>query len=270
MVYLGAFLILFLIFVAVFAPWISTHAPNYQFNSGLNQDGTPVGPSHMFVWGADENGRDVFSRVVYGSRVSLQIGFFATFISLVIGTTFGLVSGYFGGWVDTLIMRLTDSVLAFPFLLFALALVAILGPSIFNVYLSIGVLGWGTMARVVRGQVLQAKEFEYVQAARALGASKIRIMFRTILPNIWGPVVVLATLTVSQNILTESMLSFLGIGVQQPTASWGNMIQEGLSNYQFAPWLMIYPGIALLIAVLGFNLLGDGLRDILDPRNSSH
>lgn len=270
MVYVGGFIVLLLVVCAVFAPVLALHNPTTQFQNGLNMDGTPVGPSKFFPFGADDVGRDVYSRLIYGSRVSLIVGVVATVISLVIGTTLGLISGYFGGFIDTFIMRVTDTILAFPFLLFALALVTILGSSLTNVLITIGILGWGVMARVVRGQVLSVKEFEYVQAARALGASTPRILFRVILPNILGPIIVLATLAVSQNILTEAGLSFLGVGVQPPTPSWGNMIYAGVQDYQFAPWLMVYPGLALLLAVLGFNLLGDGLRDILDPRNATH
>lgn len=277
MVYLGALIVFLLMVTAVFAPYVahlfspaSIHGPDYQWNSGLNADGTPHAPNAHFIWGADELGRDVFTRVIYGSQVSLEVGIFASFISLVIGTTLGLVAGYFGGFVDTVIMRFTDTVLAFPFILFAMALVAILGPSVVNVFIAIGVLGWGVMARVVRGQVLSVKEFEYVQAERALGASTGRILFRVILPNVLGPVMVLTTLSVGFNILAEAALSFLGIGVRPPTPSWGSMISEGLQTMNFAPWMLWAPGLALLVAVLGFNLLGDGLRDILDPHSVTH
>lgn len=270
MVYLGGFLVLLLLVVAVFAPWIAHFSYEKQFNAGISANGQPVAPNHQFIWGTDEVGRDLYSRVIYGSRVSLEVGIFATIINLFIGTILGLLSGFYGGFLDTLIMRVTDTVLAFPFLLFAMALVAIVGPSVSNVFIAIGILGWGTMARVVRGQVLAVKEFEYVQAERALGASAFRIIFRVILPNVMGPIIVLSALAVGQNMLAEAGLSYLGIGVQQPVPSWGNMIQEGLNTYQFAPWMLWYPGIALLVAVLGFNLLGDGLRDILDPRNTSH
>ena len=277
MVYLGALIVLLLFITALFAPYIahafspgSLKGPDWQWNSGLNADGTPHAPSAKFIWGADELGRDVFTRVLYGSRVSLEVGIFASFISLVIGTTLGLTAGYFGGFVDTVIMRFTDTVLAFPFILFAMALVAILGPSVVNVFIAIGVLGWGVMARVVRGQVLSVKEFEYVQAERALGASAGRILFRVILPNVLGPVMVLTTLSVGFNILAEAALSFLGIGVRPPTPSWGSMISEGLQTMNFAPWMLWAPGLALLVAVLGFNLLGDGLRDILDPHSVTH
>jgi peptide/nickel transport system permease protein len=270
MLYLGALIILLLILAAVLAPVLAPHNPNIQFSSGLKSNGTPVGPCAEFPFGTDNLGRDVLSRVLYGARISLVVGVVSTVINLVLGVLVGTVAGYFGGWVDNVLMRVTDVILAFPLLLFCMALVAVLGPSLWNVLLSIGILGWGTMARVVRGQVLAVKEFEYVQAERALGASNARIMFRVILPNIIGPVIVLSTLNVGQNILIESGLSFLGIGIQPPTPSWGNMIQAGMQTYTFAPWTLWFPGLALVIAVLGFNLLGDGLRDILDPRNTQH
>ncbi|GGI97512.1 peptide ABC transporter permease [Alicyclobacillus cellulosilyticus] len=270
MVYLGSFIVFVLIVVAVFAPWLAPYDPTKQFANGLTPDGMPVAPNHQFLLGTDDVGRDELSRLIYGSRVSLEVGIFATFISLVIGTTLGLISGYFGGVIDSVIMRLTDVVLAFPFLLLTMALVAVLQPSVTNVFIAIGVQGWGTMARVVRGQVLAVKSFEYVQAERAIGASTARILFRVILPNVLGPVIVLAALSVGFNILAEAGLSVLGIGVQPPTPSWGNMVSEGLLTYRFAPWMMWAPGTALLIAVLGFNLLGDGLRDIFDPRTTTH
>lgn len=270
MVYVGSFIIIVLVLMAVFAPWIATHPPNIQYNNGITNGGTPQAPNHEFIFGADDLGRDVFSRMVYGSRVSLEVGVAAAVISLFVGTILGLISGYFGGFIDSLIMRITDAVLAFPTLLFVLALVAILRPSISNIFIAIGILGWGTTARIVRASVLSVKQFEYVQAARAMGASSFRILFRTILPNVLGPVIVTTALSVGGNILTEASLSFLGAGIPQPTASWGNMIQEGLTTFTYAPWMVIVPGVALMIAVLGFNLLGDGLRDILDPRNQSH
>jgi ABC-type dipeptide/oligopeptide/nickel transport system permease subunit len=269
MVYLGGTIITLLCVVAIFAPWIAHFPYATQFKNGLTLSGTPLSPGGKFTWGTDELGRDVFSRVIYGARVSMVVGIFSTLISLLIGTTLGLISGYFGGFLDTVIMRLTDAVLAFPYVLFAMALVAVLGPSEKNVLLTIGVIGWGTMARVVRGQVLAVKEFEYVQAEKAIGASTFRILFSVILPNILGPVIVLAAITVGVNMVMEAALSFLGIGVQQPVPSWGNMINEGLQAFQYAPWLFFLPGLALVLAVLGFNLFGDGMRDILDPRNAS-
>lgn len=270
MIYLGGAIVLFLAVVAIFAPYLAPYNPVTQFNNGLTAQGLPVAPSKLYPWGTDSLGRDILSRVIYGSRVSLEVGVFATIINLVIGVPVGLISGYFGGVVDMIISRIVDTVLAFPLLLFALALVAVLGPSITNIYITIGVLGWGVIARVVRSAVLSIKEFEYVQAERALGASTLRIIFRVILPNTLGPVIVLTALSVGGNILLEAALSYLGIGVQPPTPSWGNMINEGLNTYQFAPWTLWFPGLALVVAVLGFNLLGDGLRDVLDPHNMTH
>lgn len=270
MVYIGGLIVLILVICSVFAPFIATAPYAQQFSDGLTSSGMPIAPNGKFIWGTDDLGRDVFSRVIYGSRVSLEVGIFATVINLVIGVTLGLISGYFGGIVDTIIMRITDTVLAFPFLIFNMALVAILSPSITNLFISIGILGWGVMTRVVRGQVLSLKEFDYVQAERALGASNSRIIFKVMLPNVIGPVIVLSMLNVGMNILTEAGLSYLGIGVQPPTPSWGNMIYEALQSYQYAPWFLVYPGVALLLSVLGFNLLGDGLRDILDPHNVTH
>jgi len=268
MLYLGGLIILFLSVTAIFAPWIAHYPYATQFKDGLTSAGTPLPPGGRFLWGTDDLGRDVYSRVIYGSRVSMVVGVFSTLISLVIGTTVGLVSGYFGGIIDTVLMRITDAVLAFPYVLFAMALVAVLGPSERNVLLAIGVIGWGVMARVVRGQVLAVKEFEYVQAEKAIGASTARLLFSVILPNIMGPVIVLAAISVGTNIVMEAGLSFLGIGVQEPVPSWGNMISEGMQAFQYAPWLFVVPGVALVLAVLGFNLFGDGLRDILDPRNA--
>lgn len=270
MLYVGGLIVLLLVIAAVFAPVLAPHNPDTQFQDiGLNADGTPVGPNATFPFGTDSVGRDVLSRLLYGARVSLIVGIVSTLINLLLGVVIGLISGYFGGWVDNVLMRITDVILAFPVLLLSMALVAVVGPSLWTVLWVIGVVGWGTMARVVRGQVLALKEFEYVQAERALGASHGRIMFRVILPNLMGPVIVLSTLNVGANILTEAGLSFLGIGIQPPTPSWGNMIQEGIQTYTFAPWTMWFPGLALVLAVLGFNLLGDGLRDILDPHSAT-
>lgn len=269
MLYLGGTIIVLLSATAIFAPWIAHFPYAEQFKNGLTVNGTALPPGGRFMWGTDDLGRDEFSRVVYGAQVSMVVGVFSTLISLLIGTTLGLISGYFGGILDTVIMRMTDAVLAFPYFLFAMALVAVLGPSERNVLLAIGIIGWGIMARVVRGQVLAVKEFDYVQAEKAIGASTFRILFSVILPNILGPVIVLAAISVGSNMVMEAGLSFLGIGVQEPVPSWGNMISEGLQAFQYAPWLFLIPGLALTVAVLGFNLFGDGLRDILDPRNAS-
>jgi ABC-type dipeptide/oligopeptide/nickel transport system permease subunit len=265
MILVGGSMVLLLILVAILAPIIATHNPNTQYSTGISEIGAPKGPNSDFIFGADSIGRDVFSRVIYGTRVSLEVGIFASLISLFIGVTLGVISGYFGKWVDMLIMRITDTMLAFPFLLFVIALVAVLKPSITNVFIAIGVLGWAMMTRIIRGEVLKVKELEYVQSAKALGASKFFIIFKEVLPNVVAPVIVMGTLLIGQNIMLEAALSFLGIGIQPPTASWGNMLQDGLNTYQIAPWLIYSPGLALIWATLGFNLLGDGLRDWLDP-----
>jgi peptide/nickel transport system permease protein len=269
LVYVGAIIVIIITLLAIFAPWISPHDPTKVFTDGLTADGVPVGPSVKFPLGTDGNGRDVLSRVLWGGRISLLIGFLSMAINLFVGIVMGLIAGQFGGWIDSLVMRITDVILAFPFLLFALALVAILGASLWNILFAIGILGWGVMARVVRGQVLQVRELEYVQAERALGASQWRIMFKVILPNVFGPVIVLSTLNVGMNILAAAGLSFLGLGIQPPTPDWGGMIQMGLETYTYAPYELYGSGIALVITVVGFNLLGDGLRDILDPHSAT-
>ncbi|WDM02810.1 ABC transporter permease [Alicyclobacillus cycloheptanicus] len=270
MLYIGAFIVLLMVVVAVFAPVFAPHNPDAVFSQGITAQGTPVGPSKMFPLGTDGNGRDVLSRIIYGTRVSLTVGIVSAIINLVVGTFVGLLAGFYGKWVDNVLMRVVDVVLAFPFLLLAMAMVSVLGPSMWNILLVLGITGWGTMARLVRGQVLAMREYEYVQAERALGASGLRIMLRVILPNLFGTAVVFSMLNVGNNILTEAALSFLGIGIQPPTPSWGNMIEGAMQTYQYAPWTIWFPGLAVIIAVLGFNLLGDGLRDILDPRNTQH
>lgn len=264
----GAILVLGLVFIAVFADKLAPFNPDFQFPNGLAANGAPLAPNHTFIMGTDDLGRDVYSRLLYGARVSLEVGVFASVISLVIGTTLGIVSGYFGGFVDSVIMRVTDVMLAFPYILFVVALVAVLTPSITNIFVAIGVLGWSVTARVVRGEVLYVKEFEFVQAARALGSRHWRILFKAILPNVMGTVIVLTTLSIGNNMLLESTLSYLGIGVQPPTPSWGSMISEGQQVFEYAPWVMVYPGVALMLSVLGFNLLGDGLRELFNPRRA--
>jgi len=271
LVYFGGLIIVLLLLVAIFAPLLYTMDPNTgNINTGLTAQGLPVPPNHEYILGTDSMGRDIYSRVIEGSRISLTVGVFSTLMTLVIGTCVGLISGYFGGWVDTIMMRITDMILAFPFFLFSLALIAIIGQGLWTVLFALGVTSWGVMARVCRGLVLQLKEFEYVQAERAVGASRWRIMFRVILPNTFGPIIVLATLQVGFAMLAEAGLSYLGIGIAPPMASWGNMIQDGMQTYQYAPWTLWAPGLALFIAVLGFNLMGDGLRDIFDPHNTTH
>ncbi|HBG07326.1 MAG TPA: peptide ABC transporter permease [Geobacter sp.] len=224
----------------------------------------PPSTSHWF--GTDELGRDVFTRVVYGARVSLKVGFVAVGIAVLIGTVVGLFAGFYGGWLDAFLMRLVDIMLCFPTFFLILAVIAMLEPSIWYIMVIIGLTGWMGVARLVRAEVLSLKSRDFVLAARVLGASDRRIIFRHILPNALSPVLVSATLGVAGAILTESALSFLGIGVQPPTPSWGNILTSGKDYIEFAWWLSLFPGVAILVTVLSYNLVGEGLRDALDPR----
>ena len=223
-------------------------------------------PSLEHPFGTDHLGRDVLGRVVYGAQVSLFVGVLATMISTTIGLILGSLAAYFGGLVDALIMRLTDMFMAVPYTLFTIALLAVLGPGMVNIFLAIGLLGWTSICRVVRSAILQVKESDYVSAARALGASNLRIILRHILPNSIAVVVVYATMSIGSAILSEAALSFLGLGIQPPDPSWGLMISEGQSWLAVAPWLVFCPGVAILTTVLAFTLLGDGLRDALDVK----
>jgi peptide/nickel transport system permease protein/oligopeptide transport system permease protein len=223
-------------------------------------------PSLEHPFGTDSLGRDALSRVVYGARVSLTVGVVATAISTVIGLTLGALAAYFGGLLDSIIMRLTDIFMAFPYTLFTIALLAVLGPGIINVLIALGIIGWTSIARVVRSAILQVKENDYISAARALGASNLRIITRHILPNSIASVVVYSTMSIGTAILSESALSYLGLGIQPPTPSWGLMISEGQSFLAIAPWLVFCPGVAILLTVLAFTLMGNGLRDALDVK----
>ncbi len=255
-------IILALIVAALFAPLISPYDPAKQYFSDALQ-----GPAPNHLFGADNLGRDVFSRVVYGSRISLQVGLIAVTIALVIGTTLGLIAGYNGnGIIDTLIMRCMDALLAFPTLVLALAITAALGPSLRNVMIAVGVIGIPGYARLVRGQVLSVSKREYIEAARVLGAGTPRIIWRHVLPNVLAPIIVQASLGIAFAILSEASLSFLGLGVQPPTPSWGGMLAVGKDWLDRAAWMALAPGAAIFITVLAFNFLGDGIRDALDPR----
>jgi peptide/nickel transport system permease protein len=223
-------------------------------------------PSREFLLGTDEFGRDMLSRIIHGSRVSLQVGIIATAISAAVGVGLGVVAGYFGGRLDYFIQGMVDISWAFPTVLMAIFLVAVLGPGLVNVMIAVGLVYWGGFARVVRGQVLSLREWEFVTAARAIGARDRSIMFRHILPNIISPVIVMATLMMGDAILIEATLSFLGMGAQPPIPSWGSILSSGRGYLVLAPWVTIFPGMAIIWTVLGFNLLGDGLRDALDPR----
>ena len=260
---IGISIVVIMSLAAIFAPLIATHSPiDIDLNHLLQR------PGGGHILGTDVQGRDIWSRLVFGARVSLTVGLISQGIALLLGVTLGLIAGYYGGWVDEVVMRLADVTLAFPTLLLLIAMVAALQPSMGVVFATIGIVGWAGMARLVRGQVLVVRQLEYVQAIRALGAGDVRIMLQHVLPNVIAPVVIAATLGVAGAIMAEAALSFLGLGVPPPAPSWGSMIAEGrdLDQLRHAPWTSLFPGIAIGAAVLGFNLLGDALRDALDPK----
>ena len=262
--YAGIFWILVLITVAVFAPLIATHDPTLQ---NLSMRFAPPSAEHWF--GTDALGRDVFSRVIYGARISLQVGVTVTLISTIIGVIIGATAGYYGGWLDKFLSGYIFNVfLAFPGLLLAIALVAFLGAGLWKLIFALSVIGWVGYARVMRGQVLKVREFDFVQAARALGASDFRILFVHILPNSIQPIIIQASLGMAGAVLSEASLSFLGLGVPPPAPSWGTMIEEarGLDTLYSAPHVLFFPSIAIATTVLAFNFVGDGLREYLDPK----
>ena len=261
MIKVGAAIVIITVLAAIVAPWLVPHDPASQ-ELALRLER----PSFEHPFGLDELGRDIFSRVLAGARISLFVGLTVVSISSVVGVLLGAIAGYFGGWLDDLISRIIDVLLAFPGILLAIALVAVLGPSLANVVMALSVIGWVGYARLVRGQVLKAREFEFVQAARALGARTPRILFRHVIPTTMPAVMVQATLGMAGAILAEASLSFLGLGVQPPTPSWGTMLNGGRLHLLDAPHLTIFPGAAIAALVLGFNFLGDGLRDALDPK----
>jgi peptide/nickel transport system permease protein len=257
----GGVVVAVLFLMSFLAPYITPYDP-----SSIDAYHVLMPPSSLHWMGTDELGRDVFTRVIYGARISLKVGFVAVGIAMVIGTMTGLLAGYYGRWVDALLMRLVDIMLCFPTFFLILAVIAMLEPSIWYIMLVIGATGWMGVARLVRAEVLSIRERDFILAARAIGASDIRIILRHILPNAMAPVLVAATLGVAGAILTESALSFLGIGVQPPTPSWGNILTSGKDYIGFAWWLSLYPGLAILVTVLAYNLLGEGIRDAIDPR----
>ncbi len=261
MFFFGLGIVLVMSMLALLAPLIAPADP-----AALDLDHILLPPSAEHILGTDELGRDVFSRLLYGARVSLWVGFIAVGISTAIGIVLGLVSGYFGGWVDELIMRGVDVMLCFPSFFLILSVIAFLEPSLTNIMVVIGLTSWMGVARLVRAETLSLRQRDFIAAARLAGAPVSRILFIHILPNALAPVLVSATLGVAGAILVESSLSFLGLGVQPPDASWGNMLMDGKNTLEIAPWLSFYPGLAILITVLGYNLLGESLRDILDPR----
>jgi peptide/nickel transport system permease protein len=246
---------------AIFAPLISPHDPVVPDLKNIL-----TGPTWSHPFGTDTLGRDVFSRVIFGSRVSLLVGFVSVGIASLIGIILGAVSGYLGGLVDEIIMRFVDLMMCFPTFFLILAVIALLGPSIWNIMIVIGLTNWMSIARLVRAEILSIKSKEYVLAAKAMGFPRRRIIFNHVLPNAMSPVYVVATLGIGGAILTESALSFLGIGVQPPMPSWGNILTQAKDNIEVAWWLSLYPGLAIFLTVMGYNLLGEGLRDVFDPR----
>ncbi len=276
-------IVVIIILVAIFAPVfaaVTGHGVYQQFRGpnppiGLSPTGAPVGPSAAFLLGSDDQGRDILVRIAYGTRISLFVGVVATGITVLGGLVIGLAAGYFGGWVDTLLARFLDWLLAVPFLLFAISLVSVvllhpIGPlhaGLPVVIVVLGFFGWASVGRIVRGQVLTIREKEYIEAARTMGAGPWRIMFVDILPNLLAPLIVYTTLLIPATIVGEASLSFLGVGVQPPTADWGEMISSSSSLFQYGPWwYLVFPSAALLITTLAFNIFGDGVRDAFDPR----
>ena len=272
--------IVVLILIAIFAPLIvklfGLPGPSTQNPNLTDAFGTPLGPNGAHPFGVDPLGEDVMSRVIYGARTSLEVGIAGTFLATFVGVTLGLFAGYYRGWVDTLLSRFADIVLSFPILLLGIGIAAacavngclngIIQPGVQVIIAIIVISGWTYIYRITRGQVLSLREKEFVEAARSLGASNMRIMFREILPNLVAPIIVYASLLIPTNILFEAGLSFLGVGVKPPTASWGQMISDASANFQQVWWYMVFPGVALLLTVLAFNLVGDGLQDALNPK----
>jgi peptide/nickel transport system permease protein len=256
--------------LALAAPLIAAwngHDPDQQFrDTGITDEGLPVAPSGEFWFGTDRLGRDLFIRVLYGARVSLLVGVVATGLAALVGVVVGLLAGYYGGVIDTILSRSMDVVLSFPYLIFAIAIVSIAGPSLSATIGVIAFYSWAAIARIVRGQTLSLKEREYVEAARSMGAGDFRIMFVDILPNLLAPVIVLTTLLIPVAIVFESTLSYLGLGITPPTPSWGNLLSEAQGFYRVAWWYLSFPAAALLLTTLAFNLVGDGIRDAIDPR----
>ena len=260
--------IAFMVIVAVTADlWVPQVLGSPTFvDTTMTATMSKLPPSFQHPFGTDNLGRDELARVIYGARVSLSVGVLAMSISVVIGLILGTSAAYFGGLWDSIIMRATDIFMAFPYVLFAIALLAALGPSFINMFLAIGLIGWTSIARVIRGVILQVKENDYISAARALGAGNLRIIMRHILPNSIAPVVVYATMGIGSAVISEAALSFLGLGIQPPTPSWGLMLAEAQIYLTVAPWLVFFPGLAILLTVLSFTLLGDGLRDAMDVK----
>jgi len=262
---IGGITILALIILAVFAPWIAPYSYSYQ---NLDIGASPPSAEHLL--GTDVLGRDLLSRLLYGARISLLVGFVATGVALVIGVSWGIVAGYFGGRVDSIMMRIVDVLYGLPFIIFIILLMVIFGRNIWLLFAAIGAVEWLTMARIVRAQVIGLKNQEFVQAAQVMGVSNFSMFRRHILPNILGPIAVYATLTIPQVMLLEAFLSFLGLGIQPPMSSWGTLIRYGVESMEEHYWLLIYPGLTFTITLFALNFFGDGLRDALDPKTSDN
>ncbi|MCI0526416.1 MAG: ABC transporter permease [Nitrospira sp.] len=255
-------LILVISIVAILAPWLAPYPYNAQDNTALLQS-----PSSQHWMGTDRLGRDLFSRLLYGTRISMSIGILTALAALVLGTLYGAISGYLGGRVDNWMMRWVDIVYALPDLLLIILIMVIVGRGLGGIFLALTLVSWVTVARIIRGEVLKYREQSYVEAARALGAGHLRILFRHILPNTFGPLIVILTFRIPAAILAESTLSFVGLGISPPLASWGTLANEGWAAMKFYPHLILFPGLFIFIAILAFNFFGDGLRDILDPQS---
>ena len=261
---IGGITILVLIILAIFAPWIAPYSYSYQ---NLDIGASPPSAEHLL--GTDVLGRDLLSRLLYGARISLLVGFVATGVALVIGGSWGIVAGYFGGRIDSIMMRIVDVLYGLPFIIFIILLMVIFGRNIWLLFAAIGAVEWLTMARIVRAQVIGLKNQEFVQAAQVMGVSNFSMFRRHILPNILGPIAVYATLTIPQVMLLEAFLSFLGLGIQPPMSSWGTLIRYGVESMEEHYWLLIYPGLTFTITLFALNFFGDGLRDALDPKTSN-
>ncbi|MBE8717565.1 ABC transporter permease [Cellvibrio polysaccharolyticus] len=259
----GAIMLLLLSIVALLTPWIAPYSYDAQ---NLNLGASPPSAAHWL--GTDVLGRDQLTRIMYGSRISLMVGFIATSVALLIGVLWGAIAGFFGGRIDALLMRTVDALYALPFTIFIILLTVIFGSSMLLLFLAIGAVEWLTMARIVRGQVLSIKQQEFVEAAVSMGLSRWKIIYRYLIPNVLGPVIVYTTLTIPGVILLESFLSFLGLGIQPPQSSWGSLISSGVETMEEYPWLLLFPALVLSLTLFSLNFLGDGLRDALDPRTS--
>ena len=261
----GAFILFILIIAAALAPWIAPYSYSFQ---NLELGASP--PSYAHLLGTDVLGRDLLSRILYGARISLLVGFVATGVALVIGVSWGIVAGYAGGRVDSIMMRIVDVLYGLPFIIFIILLMVIFGRNLWLLFGAIGAVEWLTMARIVRGQVIGLKNQEFVMAAKAMGVSNLSMFRKHLLPNILGPIAVYATLTIPQVMLLEGFLSFLGLGIQPPMSSWGTLIKDGVESMEEYSWLLIYPGLTFTVTLFALNFFGDGLRDALDPKTTDN